>query len=514
MERNRKKIVVVFVAAVLGFSVLAVPAMANTTGTMLIGVDTTLDEDHDGDIVITDDGVTLDCDDHWVTGPGTGIGWGITVAGVTDVTIKNCYVIGFEVGIQISNSHDNLLRDNYSEGNTFAGFSFFESSGNTMIGNTAHANDSGGVAGRAARGIALGSNADWNNITANTVTDNEGAGILVWGASNNDVRDNYAARNNIGLAVGPGGDNTLAANVAESNSAEGIRLDDSDRNSVESNTVTDSVIGIAVVNGSTENSLIGNSADLNSRWGFVVIGSDDNVFGGNRADGNSEAGFGFVESSSNTVVKNRAFHNGNYGFAVFDPLSVANLFQENHACQNGLADAEFDGSSSVLVDNNFCDAHGAGGTGELMASFSAFGGSEAVSTHSEDLAGDLASPQRNPEGRLEPFGAPELVCDELMVGTWAVFVEEDRETLDLWTSEFEFDGEPLDTVRTKNKRVAQGPWEGWWWFAEGAPMLGRLDPGLHEIVLTLDGPPQPPDPPPPPFPWVFNTLVDVSSAHC
>ncbi len=131
-------------------------------------------------------------------------------------------------------------------------------------------------------------------------------------------------------------------------------------------------------------------------------------------------------------------------------------------------------------------AAGGSGAGELNASFHAgLSGGTAIDAHS-DVADGFASPQVNPEGRLEPFGVLEEVCDQLMVGTWVFVLDDDKALLDAWTNEFKLDGEVLDTVRTPLKRVAQGPGKGSWWFAEGAPVLGVLDPGSHVIELTFD----------------------------
>ena len=151
-------------------------------------------------------------------------------------------------------------------------------------------------------------------------------------------------------------------------------------------------------------------------------------------------------------------------------------------------------------------AAGAKGNGELMASFNAgLSGGTAIDVHSE-VADAVASPQTNPEGRLEPFGAAEFICDQLVVGTWVFVLDADPDLLDAWTNEFKLDGEVLDTVRTPNKPVSQGPSKGSFWFAEGVPVLGVLDAGLHDIEWTFDDG----------FGGTatFNTPVDVDSAHC
>jgi hypothetical protein len=151
-------------------------------------------------------------------------------------------------------------------------------------------------------------------------------------------------------------------------------------------------------------------------------------------------------------------------------------------------------------------AAGGSGAGELNASFHAgLSGGSAIDLHSE-VADAVASPQTNPDGRIEPFGGPEFVCDQLVVGTWVFVLDADPALLDVWTNEFKLDGEVLDTVRTPNRRVAQGPLAGSWWFAEGVPVLGVLGSGLHDVEFSFDdglG-----------TAATLNTAVDVSSAYC
>lgn len=151
-------------------------------------------------------------------------------------------------------------------------------------------------------------------------------------------------------------------------------------------------------------------------------------------------------------------------------------------------------------------AAGDSGNGELLASFNAgLSGGAAIDVHSE-IADAVASPQTNPEGRLEPFGAPEFVCDQLVVGTWVFVTDEDPALLDAWTNEFKLDGEVLDTVRTPNKPITQGPAKGSFWFAEGVPVLGVLDAGLHDIEWTFDDGSG--------STFTINTPVEVSAAYC
>lgn len=149
------------------------------------------------------------------------------------------------------------------------------------------------------------------------------------------------------------------------------------------------------------------------------------------------------------------------------------------------------------------------GAGELNASFHAFGGGGlAILNHSE-VAPNVASAQNSPEGRLVPFGDDRFICDELVVGTWVIWFADDdeKEALAAVTNQFALDGETLELTRTPIKRFNSDEEKGWW-FAEGVPVLGTLDPGMHEIEWTFDaeelfG-----------FGATLSTAVEVDASHC
>ena len=91
-----------FAAGVVGLAVLLTVALVGsnpasaTNGTLVILVDTTLTEDHNGNIEVNANNITLDCDGHSVTGDGTTDG--IRVFG-SGVTVVNCNLSTFDIGL-------------------------------------------------------------------------------------------------------------------------------------------------------------------------------------------------------------------------------------------------------------------------------------------------------------------------------------------------------------------------------------------------------------------------------
>jgi parallel beta-helix repeat protein len=110
-------IVVIAFAAVLAGSVFTLPAAASS-GTLISTADTTLTADHVGNIVIGADNVTLNCAGHSVIGPGSGFGIFATSSGVT---VTNCVVRGFELGIFLVGSSNSSVTNDTAFDNTNQG---------------------------------------------------------------------------------------------------------------------------------------------------------------------------------------------------------------------------------------------------------------------------------------------------------------------------------------------------------------------------------------------------------
>ncbi len=204
---------VLVLSILLVIAVLPFPVWG-TTGTLVITMNTTLSEDHFGNIIIDADNITLDCAGHAVTGSGSGTG--ILIQSKTGVTVKNCNVSNFRDGIVLRFGSGNTLQDNTASGNDVSGFIISNTSDNTLTGNTAR--DNGSI------GFNLGSASD-NAFTENTARNNGVNGFLIFWAgppalptSGNTFTRNIAIENGFaGFAIGSARDNTLMENTASSN---------------------------------------------------------------------------------------------------------------------------------------------------------------------------------------------------------------------------------------------------------------------------------------------------------
>ena len=215
-------------------SFMSLPVSADH-GLLPIMADTTLTGDLFGHIDIIANGVTLDCAGFTVEGVGVGVG--ILLDTRTGVTVQNCNVTGFDVGIELSLSSLNTLVGNTAELNEF-GFLLLESLDNTLESNTANENLVG----------FLLEGSPGNTLLANTANNNLDIGFSVeGGSSNNLLVGNTAEVNELGFLVFDSSGNDFGSNTAIDNGI-GFQISElSSLNILESNTANSNIAKVEKV---------------------------------------------------------------------------------------------------------------------------------------------------------------------------------------------------------------------------------------------------------------------------
>jgi len=376
------------------------PILGQTTGPMTIIEDTTLTLNHEGNIIIGADDITLDCNNRTVSSLVSGTGVGIELSNRTKVTVKNCHVQYFDTGFRLFESDRNRFHYNTAEGNADTGFGVVSNSNkNKFEENTAIDNGGNGfsvslnsnenkfhynIANGNRRGITARGNSNKNEFEENTANGNQmdgfqlsldsnknkfhyntaegngrnGFGVFS-GSSNNTFKENTVTDNGTGRGGGngfeisparggPPNNNTLKKNTAAGNSLNGFRIADSSNNTFDDNTAHD-----------------------NGDNGFVLFNSDKNKFQKNTATDNGNDGFALFNSDKNKFQKNTATDNGNNGFNVVG-TSELNTFEKNEGCNNTGFDA-LDGSTGLgnkWKGNFFCLTSGFTPTGPLKIKLS------------------------------------------------------------------------------------------------------------------------------------------------
>lgn len=303
----RRTATVVVVSAVLLLGAAA-PVFASS-GEMSITSSTTLTSDHDGNVVIQASGITLDCAGHSIIGAGAADLVGIRADNVTDVTIKNCVVTGFDPhGIYAAGSTGLHLKGNTVLGSAGHAIFLADSPGALIVGNTIR--DAGFGDPYGGYGVVL-QRSSGAVITANTATDNKWAGFaLVDASSQATVSSNTSARNGDGFHVEPAADLTFSRNVARDNYNFGF-----------------------VVNGVAGGRFVANTVRRNGADGFNIQQSSDLTIEANVVKANNN-GFYIETTPDSRLVANNASDNRALGIWVSSGSDRATL-RLNHASNNG-----------------------------------------------------------------------------------------------------------------------------------------------------------------------------------
>jgi parallel beta-helix repeat protein len=243
-----------YVVALL-FVALAIPSGAQARGRDAVACGATITSDTklradltncpgDG-LVIGKDGITLDLGRHTIDGSGAENTQGIRLNGRRNVTIKGGTVREFAVGIGLDASDGNRVSGVTVAGSPGRGVNALNGSDRNVFSGLRSTGNLTGIAITASTG---------NIVRGSALTANEFTGVLLFGASKTRVEGNH-----------------VAGNIAN---------------------------GVAVVEGSTENAVLGNRVD-GSDTGLIVDSSDRNLLSLNKVAG---AGDGVLVAGSENVV--------------------------------------------------------------------------------------------------------------------------------------------------------------------------------------------------------------------
>ncbi len=339
-------------------------------------------------------GSTLDCNHHSITGPRWW-GIGISLKGVTGVTVKDCNVSSFTKGIYLESSNSNNLTGNTANSNRYYGIDMEYSSYNNIV--------AGNTACNETRGFYCSGDSN-NNTGGNTYAVNSGCDISQAGtcpapspviSSCSQIIDapgNYTLESDLNSTGGdcitfvssangstldcnhhnlttPRSGNTgiylsyvggmTVKNCNINGFYNGIYLDYSRSNNITDNTANSgSGSGIYLHFSSGGNIISGNRMNQNGFAGISFEVANNNVFIGNNASSNGEHGVYLSYSSGNNLTDNTANSNSNYGFVLVD--SSGNTLTGNNASSNGNPGIGilYSSSSNNVTGNTACNNRG------------------------------------------------------------------------------------------------------------------------------------------------------------
>ena len=154
---------------------------------------------------------------------------GFNLTSVSNVTIKNMEIRGFEYGVYLYVSSNNTISGNNITNNERGINLNSSSNNNTLTGNN--------VAGNSGWGIGVGGSTN-NVISGNNITGNPAYGILLSGSSNNTISGNTITNNEWGIYLRYSSGNNIYRNTITNNDI-GIELDEFPNNRIYHNNFID-----------------------------------------------------------------------------------------------------------------------------------------------------------------------------------------------------------------------------------------------------------------------------------
>ncbi|MDD5317898.1 MAG: right-handed parallel beta-helix repeat-containing protein [Candidatus ainarchaeum sp.] len=220
-----------------------------------------------GCLNISADGITLDCQGHWINGTDETYTYGVYNGGFDGVTVRNCKIARFDHSIYWYMGADNgVIEENTLTMNDNGGIVLeFNCTNNTVSGNTLSDN---GV------GISLLHNCKGNVIAGNTARDIGDSCVYVGSfSSNNLITGQQCTNAYFGVYLdGQSDNNTVLGNSIEGGQS-GIMLHSaSSNNEVRDNTVSGAERGIYLLY-EADNNQISNNVVAQSSWFDVSLDS-------------------------------------------------------------------------------------------------------------------------------------------------------------------------------------------------------------------------------------------------
>jgi parallel beta-helix repeat protein len=290
-------------------------------------------------IVVEKDNIIVDGAGHILEGFNSG--YGFSLYGRVNVTIKKLHIANFEYGIYMNNSNGNSVTHNNITNNNY-GVSLGYSTNNNVLMNEISQN-SYGINGRFF--------SSENNIIGNTVGNNARNGIEFYGW---DFSENLIISNNTVIGNGWAGlwlvssanNNTVSSNYVAGNGYSGIELHSSSGNIIMNNTITDNADNGILVE-SSENTIIENSITLNHRYGLELVSSNNTVFN-NSFEGNARTPQVYASGSTGNSWDNGYPSGGNY-WSDYSGVDQKSGPYQNQTGSDGIGDTPY------VIDANNTD---------------------------------------------------------------------------------------------------------------------------------------------------------------
>ena len=246
-------------------------------------------------------------------------GTGMLIAGIyidascCNISNNNCSDNFF--GIKLSHSNNTTISNNTLCENFLGGVWLASSSNNTISRNKIY---------KSSTGISLGGFSHDNIISYNIIYENDFGVNLPVNCNNNTISHNRICKNNLGgirviSALRSGSGYTISSNEICENSGAGISLYGTSNNTITNNTInSNNGHGIELGDSSSDNTVTGNNVSSNNKSGIhlgsdgtAFYGSNDNTISENKISSNKYDGISLGSSSNNNAITGNTVSSNN-----------------------------------------------------------------------------------------------------------------------------------------------------------------------------------------------------------
>jgi len=249
------------------------------------------------EIVVQRSSIVIDGNGYIVQGTGTINSRGIYLDGIGNVTIRNTNIKGFYYGVLLKSTSHNVLCLNSITENHEGGIGLYNSSYNSIVGNSITNN---------AYGIEVYPSSN-NSIIGNNIKNNS-YGIELYSSSNNSIIGNNITNNGNGIYLRYSSNNSVVGNNI-TNNGNGIYISSSSNNSISGNNIINNGEGLFLFS-SSGSSIVGNNITANRWQGIALWWSSSNNISDNSITNNNDQGISLtVYSNYNKICRNNIINN-------------------------------------------------------------------------------------------------------------------------------------------------------------------------------------------------------------
>ena len=197
------------------------------------------------------------------------------------------------------------------------------------------------------RAIQLGFSSN-NNITLNTIKNNNKESIYLSYSSHNSIYGNNINENDDGIYLGYSSNNTISYNTISDNNGFGIWLTNSSYNKIIGNDIENNNWGIEIIHSSNYNLL--NTLNINKNYfGIEIDKSSNNTISHNNMLNNEYWGILQV-SSFNNFFHSNTIENSKEGITLHDSHNI--VIYENNITNSDEFGTKIYGSSEIIIKDN------------------------------------------------------------------------------------------------------------------------------------------------------------------